>query len=115
MGDGSPIGTNNPATMSIQDPSSSAPGVTPVPSVQVPPSLATIPTQPGASQIPGISQNLSYQLPGGQQVIMMQSPGGQQLGGVVGGGQGSIVMMGSQEVLNSYHKSQILGFLYKQG
>jgi hypothetical protein len=83
----------------------------------VPPSLsaATIPTQPGASQIPSISQNLSYQLPGGQQVIMMQSPGGQQLGGVVGGGQGSIVMMGSQEVLNSYHKSQILGFLYKQG
>jgi len=119
MGDGSPVGTNDPATMSIQDPSSSVSGVTPVPGVQVPRSLsaASISTQPGASQIPNsISQNLSYQLPGGQQVIMMQSPGGQQLGAVVsGGGQGSIVMMGSQEVLNSYHKSQILGFLYKQG
>ena len=68
-----------------------------------------------SSGISGISQNLPYQQVGGQQVVMVQSSGGQQLGGVVGGQQGSMIMMGSQQVLNSYHKSQILGFLYKQG
>ena len=64
-----------------------------------------------SSGISGISQNLPYQQVGGQQVVMVQSSGGQQLGGVVGGQQGSMIMMGSQQVLNSYHKSQILGFI----
>ena len=117
MGDGSPVGTNDAASMQIQPGPNTPATTTPVASVNVPPSLsaATIPTQPGASQVPSISQNLPYQMPGGQQVIMMQGPGGEQLPVISGGRQGSMIMMGSQEVLNSYHKSQILGFLYKQG
>ena len=45
------------------------------------------------------------------------APGSNRGGGVMGGGRraGTPVIMGSGDVVNSYYKSQLLGFLYKQG
>ncbi len=64
--------------------------------------------------ITGISQQLSYE-ESGNTVVMMQGSGSQQTPMSSGGGKGTPVMMGSGDVVNSYYKSQLMGFLYKQG
>jgi muramidase (phage lysozyme) len=64
--------------------------------------------------ITGISQQLPYE-ESGNTVVMMQGSGGQQTPMSSGGGKGTPVMMGSGDVVNSYYKSQLMGFLYKQG
>ena len=78
-------------------------------------------TTPGAvttaqQNAAAVSQNTSYSananntviIPGSQQQQPMMMGGGQ--------GQGAIVMGGSTaELVNSYYKKQLLGFLYKQG
>jgi hypothetical protein len=46
---------------------------------------------------------------------MVQGSGGQQTPMSSGGGKGTPVIMGSGDVVNSYYKSQLMGFLYKQG
>lgn len=63
--------------------------------------------------INGISQQLSYE-ESGNTVVMMQGSGGHQMP-MGGGGKGTPVIMGSGDVVNSYYKSQLMGFLYKQG
>ena len=67
-----------------------------------------------SSGISGISRQLPYEETGGTTVVM--APGSNR-GGVMGGGRraGTPVIMGSGDVVNSYYKSQLLGFLYKQG
>jgi hypothetical protein len=67
-----------------------------------------------SSGITGLSQQLSYEQTGNT-VVMMQGSGGQQTPMISGGGKGTPVIMGSGDVVNSYYKSQVLGFLYKQG
>jgi len=64
--------------------------------------------------IDGISQQLSYE-ESGNTVVMMQASNNQQSPMSSGGGKGTPVMMGSGDVVNSYYKSQLMGFLYKQG
>ena len=65
--------------------------------------------------IDGISQQLSYE-ESGNTVVMMQASNNQQSPmSSGGGGKGTPVMMGSGDVVNSYYKSQLMGFLYKQG
>ena len=92
---------------SRQVPSSSTPGV----------SISTSPTRESktASSVASISQQLPYETTGST-VVMMAPPssGGGSVGGG-GGGAGTPVIMGSGDVVNSYYKSQLLGFLYKQG
>lgn len=68
-----------------------------------------------SSGISGISRQLPYEETGGTTVVM--APGSNRGGGVMGGGRraGTPVIMGSGDVVNSYYKSQLLGFLYKQG
>ena len=48
---------------------------------------------------------------------MMISQGGGSGGLMTGGGgrAGTPIIMGSGDVVNSYYKAQLLGFLYKQG
>jgi hypothetical protein len=91
---------------SRQVPSSSTPGV----------SISTSPTGESktASSVASISQQLPYETTGST-VVMMTPPssGGGSVGG--GGGAGTPVIIGSGDVVNSYYKSQLLGFLYKQG
>lgn len=67
-----------------------------------------------SSEITGLSQQLSYEQTGNT-VVMMQGSGGQQTPIISGGGKGTPVIMGSGDVVNSYYKSQLMGFLYKQG
>jgi len=67
-----------------------------------------------SSGITGLSQQLSYEQTGNT-VVMMQGSGGQQSPMGSGGGKGTPIIMGSGDVVNSYYKSQVLGFLYKQG
>ena len=63
--------------------------------------------------ITGLSQQLSYEQTGNT-VVMMQASNNQQLPMVSGnGGKGTPIIMGSGDVVNSYHKSQVLGSLYK--
>lgn len=64
--------------------------------------------------ISGISQQLSYEQTGNT-VVMIQGSGGQQIPMGGGGGKGTPVIMGSGDVVNSYYKSQLMGFLYKRG
>ena len=67
-----------------------------------------------SSGISGISRQLPYEETGGTTVVMV--PGSNRGGGVMGGRRaGTPVIMGSGDVVNSYYKSQLLGFLYKQG
>ena len=67
-----------------------------------------------SNEITDVSQQLPYEQ-SGSTVVMMQGPGGQQLPMMTGGGKGTPVIMGSGDVVNSYYKSQLMGFLYKQG
>ena len=67
-----------------------------------------------SNEITDVSQQLPYEQ-SGSTVVMMQGPGGQQIPMMSGGGKGTPVIMGSGDVVNSYYKSQLMGFLYKQG
>ena len=79
------------------------------------PAQVTPSTQSSGSNISNISRQLPYEETGGTTVVM--APGSNQGGGMMGGGRsaGTPVIVGSGDVVNSYYKSQLLGFLYKQG
>ena len=72
---------------------------------------------PGATQAQAVSSQLPYERSGGQTIMMMTHPSTGNGPSIVGGGSrtGTPVMMGSGDVVNSYYKAQLLGFLYKQG
>ena len=78
------------------------------------PAQVTPSTQSSGSNISNISRQLPYEETGGNTIIM-SAP--QRSGGMMGGGRsaGTPVIMGSGDVVNTYYKSQLLGFLYKQG
>ena len=75
------------------------------------------PNQQSSGQASSVSSRPSYDpmsQSGGGGVVPVPVPG--QSGG--GGGAGRSLNMGgpsTQQVLNSYYKSQLMGFLYKQG
>ena len=71
----------------------------------------------GSGSISAISSQLAYETPGGGGVIMLAPTADNRnmVVGSSGGGAGTPVIMGSGDVVNSYHKAQLLGFLYKQG
>ena len=72
------------------------------------------PTTPPVSQSSPVESQASYEQNGGGSVVVMAPP--KSGGGRSGGGGGSVVVpIGSGDVLNSYYKTQLLGFLYKQG
>ena len=73
------------------------------------------PNQPGARPDVNINRRGSYDQMYGQGGITPIPIPGQQPSG--GGGRGVPMMGGlsTKEVLNSYYKSQLMGFLYKQG
>ena len=71
---------------------------------------------PGATQAQAVSSQLPYERSGGQTIMMMTHPSTRSGPAIVGGSRGGTpVMMGSGDVVNSYYKAQLLGFLYKQG
>ena len=56
-----------------------------------------------------------YDQPGGGEATPIVLPPKQTPKMVSGGGGSTIIPIGSGDVLNSYYKAQLLGFLYKQG
>lgn len=81
-----------------------------------PPSDAQVsPTTPPASQSSPVESQAPYEQNGGGSVVVMAPPAPAQSGGGGGGSRGGMVMVGSGNVLNSYYKAQLLGFLYKFG
>ena len=74
-------------------------------------------TTPGAvasSRARSISESASYEQ-GGENTIFVPSQQQQQTV-VAGGGSSPVLMAAStRDVVNSYYKQQLLGFLYKQG
>ena len=72
------------------------------------------PTTPPVSQSSPVESQASYEQNGGGSVVMMAPPAPAQSGGG-GRSKGGMVMAGSGDVLNSYYKAQLLGFLYKFG
>ena len=103
---------DNSDKLAAQDKSDSDTSVTSAPT----PAQVTPPAQSQMSSgISGISKQLPYEETGGTTVVM--APGSNQGGGMMGGGRsaGTPVIMGSGDVVNTYYKSQLLGFLYKQG
>ena len=80
------------------------------------PAQITPPSQSSlGSNISGISRQLPYEEVGGTTILM--APGSSRGGGAMVGktSAGTPVIVGSGDVVNSYYKSQLLGFLYKQG
>jgi hypothetical protein len=73
------------------------------------------PSSSPSSQVSSVEQETSYEAPQGSSSVMVLPTGSQSGGGVSPGQSGQPVMVGSGNVLNSYYKSQLLGFLYKQG
>lgn len=73
------------------------------------------PAQPPASTPQSVERQASYDKPAGDdvQTPVILPPKQKPMAPTGGGGQ--IVPIGSGNVLNSYYKSQLLGFLYKQG
>ena len=103
---------DNSDKLAAQDKSDSDTNVTSAPT----PAQVTPPAQSQMSSgINGISRQLPYAEVGGTTILM--APGSSRGGGMMGGGRsaGTPVIMGSGDVVNSYYKSQLLGFLYKQG
>ena len=66
-----------------------------------------------SSGISGISRQLPYEEVGGTTILMSPGRGGSTMVGRTSAG--TPVIVGSGDVVNSYYKSQLLGFLYKQG
>ena len=102
-----PRGENQNQGESVS-PSSSPP--TPTSAQITPPSQSSL-----GSGISGISRQLPYEEVGGTTILM--APGSSRGGGTMVGktSAGTPVIVGSGDVVNSYYKSQLLGFLYKQG
>ena len=102
---------DNSDKLAAQDKSDSDTSVTSAPT----PAQVTPSTQSSGNNISNISRQLPYEETGGTTVVM--APGSNQGGGMMGGGRsaGTPVIVGSGDVVNSYYKSQLLGFLYKQG
>ena len=72
-------------------------------------------TSPSAS-VSGVESQASYEQTGGGSTVVLAAPPQQQsLGGGGSSGGGSVMRVGSGDVLNSYYRAQLLGFLYKQG
>lgn len=119
MGDGSPVGTNNTTPdLSIQDPSTASGSTTTAGgSVTTGSGSVTVTrsSTAGGGSVSSISSQLPYEVSGGGGVIMMTHPSGRTGGAMGGKSTGTPVIMGSGDVVNSYYKSQLLGFLYKQG
>ena len=65
----------------------------------------------------GIERQASYDQPseGGTTVLTPQPQQSPSQGGSSGGGSSPVMGASTAEVLNSYYKRQLLGFLYKQG
>ena len=69
-----------------------------------------------SSSVSGVESQASYEQTGGGSTVVLAAPPQQQLSGGGGSsGGGSVMKVGSGDVLNSYYRAQILGFLYKQG
>jgi len=75
------------------------------------------PTQTVPTQSSNVQRYASYEMSGGQSSNVVPVPVPTQspmMGG--GGGSGPVIVGGStKDVVNSYYKSQLMGFLYKQG
>jgi hypothetical protein len=95
-------------------PSSNVPP--PAPVLPPPPGAQVSPTTPPVSQSSPVESQASYEQNGGGSVVVMAPPAPAQSGGGGGGrSKGGMVMAGSGDVLNSYYRAQLLGFLYKFG
>ena len=70
-------------------------------------------SSPSAS-VSGVESQASYEQTGGGSTVVLASPQ-QSSGGGGSSGGGSVMRVGSGDVLNSYYRAQLLGFLYKQG
>ena len=105
-----PRGIVTPSTGSVTTGPQTTPSTTPA---QVSPS-PQVQTQ-RSNEITGVSQQLPYEQVGGTTILM--APGSSRGGGTMVGktSAGTPVIVGSGDVVNSYYKSQLLGFLYKQG
>ena len=78
------------------------------------PAQVTPPAQSQMSSgINGISRQLPYEEVGGTTILMSPGRSGSTMVGRTSAG--TPVIVGSGDVVNSYYKSQLLGFLYKQG
>ena len=86
----------------------------PAPVLPPPPGAQVSPTTPPASQSSPVESQAPYEQNGGGSVVVMAPPAPAQSGGG-GRSKGGMVMAGSGDVLNSYYKAQLLGFLYKFG
>lgn len=102
-------GSVTPSTGSVTTGPQTSPSTTPA---QVSPSPQA--QKQRSNEITDVSQQLPYEQ-SGNTVVMMQGSGGQQMPMGGGGGKGTPVIMGSGDVVNSYYKSQLMGFLYKRG
>jgi murein DD-endopeptidase MepM/ murein hydrolase activator NlpD len=86
------------------------------PTGQAPNQTATLVPGGGQQQrqVAGVQNYASYERGGGGGVSMVPIPG--QTPSAGGGGGGMSVVGGStKDLVNSYYKSQLMGFLYKQG
>ncbi len=71
-------------------------------------------SSPSAS-VSGVESQASYEQTGGGSTVVLAAPPQQSSGGGGSSGGGSVMRVGSGDVLNSYYRAQLLGFLYKQG
>ena len=71
-------------------------------------------TSPSAG-VSGVESQASYEQTGGGSTVVLAAPPQQSSGGGGSSGGGSVMRVGSGDVLNSYYRAQLLGFLYKQG
>lgn len=83
------------------------------------PSVARVPQQPTQSlsrQASQLARQTSYE--GQQQIVPIPILSGDGPGPIIAGGGGSGILpvgIPKREALNNYYKSQLIGFLYKQG
>ena len=71
-------------------------------------------TSPSAN-VSGVESQASYEQTGGGSTVVLAAPQQSSGGGGSSGGRGGVKRVGSGDVLNSYYRAQLLGFLYKQG
>jgi murein DD-endopeptidase MepM/ murein hydrolase activator NlpD len=72
------------------------------------------PQRSPSSSVSGVESQASYEQTGGGSTVVLAAPQ-QSSGGGGSSGGGSVMRVGSGDVLNSYYRAQLLGFLYKQG
>ena len=73
------------------------------------------PTTPPASQSSSVESQASYEQNNGGSVVVMPPPSSPAQSSGGSRSKGGVVTSGSGNVLNSYYKAQLLGFLYKFG